>query len=159
MSIAQTILSKMAVLTTVVLLSCTMAFAQVQKVTGTVLDNNGEPLAGVNIVEKGTTNGTLTDLDGKFSIEVAKGKTLAFSFIGYVTQEIAVDGNKINISLAEDSELLEDVVVVGYGSMQRKDLTSSITTVKAKDLNQGVFSDAGSMLQGKVAGLTVSTLR
>lgn len=157
MSIAQTILSKMAVLTTVVLLSCTMAFAQVQKVTGTVLDNNGEPLAGVNIVEKGTTNGTLTDLDGNFSIDVAKGKTLAFSFIGYVTQEVAVDGNKINISLAEDSELLEDVVVVGYGSMQRKDLTSSITTVKAKDLNTGVFSDAGSMLQGKVAGLTVTT--
>ncbi|MDO4497104.1 MAG: TonB-dependent receptor [Bacteroidales bacterium] len=137
------------------LFNCTMAFAQ--KVSGNVVDNFGDPLAGVNIVEKGTTNGTLTDLDGNFSLDVNKGKTLVFSFVGYTTQEVVVNGTKINVQMNEDSELLEDVVVVGYGSMQRKDLTSSITTVKAKDLNTGVFADAGSMLQGKVPGLVVTT--
>ena len=141
----------------VALFSCSLAFAQTQQVKGTVLDNLGEPLAGVNIVEKGTTNGTLTDIDGDYSLNVAKGQTLVFSFIGYRTIEAVVSGTTLNITMEEDSELLEDVVVIGYGSMQRKDLTSSITTVKAKDLNTGVFSDAASMLQGKVPGLVVTT--
>jgi len=141
----------------VALFSCSLAFAQTQQVKGTVLDNLGEPLAGVNIVEKGTTNGTLTDIDGNYVLNVGRGKTLVFSFIGYRTAEVVVSGNTLNVTLEEDSELLEDVVVIGYGSMQRKDLTSSITTVKAKDLNTGVFSDAASMLQGKVPGLVVTT--
>lgn len=141
----------------VALMSCTLAYAQTQTVKGTVVDNLGEPLAGVNIVEQGTTNGTMTDIDGNFSLNVAKGRTLVFSFIGYSSKEVVANGTKLNVTLEEDSELLEDVVVVGYGSMQRKDLTSSITTVKSKDLNTGVFSDAASMLQGKVAGLVVTT--
>ena len=145
----------MALLAVALLFNCTMAFAQ-SSIKGNVVDNFGEPLAGVNIVEKGTSNGTLTDFDGNFLLTVAPGKTLVFSFVGYATQELpAAAGMKV--VLAEDSELLEDVVVVGYGSMQRKDLTSSITTVKAKDLNTGVFSDAASMLQGKVAGLVVTS--
>lgn len=139
------------------LMSCTLAYAQTQSVKGTVVDNNGEPLAGVNIVEKGTNNGTMTDIDGNYSLNVAKGRTLVFSFIGYQTREIVVSGAKLNLTLEEDSELLDDVVVVGYGSMQRKDLTSSITTVKAKDLNQGVFTDAANMLQGKVPGLVITS--
>ena len=140
----------------VFLLSSTLAFAQ-NKVTGTVTDKSGEPAIGVNVLEKGTTNGCITDIDGKFSLNVKKGATLVFSFIGYATQEVVVDKNVLNIVLAEDSELLDEVVVIGYGSMSRKDVTSSITTVKADQLNKGVFSDAASMLQGKVAGLTVTT--
>ncbi len=157
MSIVQSITMRTSAVAAVALFSCSLAFAQTQRVTGTVLDNLGEPLAGVNIVEKGTTNGTLTDIDGNYALNVAKGKTLVFSFIGYRTQEVVVSGNNLNVTLEEDSELLEDVVVIGYGSMQRKDLTSSITTVKAEDLNTGVFADAASMLQGKVAGLVVTT--
>lgn len=136
---------------------CSFTSALAQKVTGTVADSKGEPVIGASIVEKGTQNAALSDVNGNFAINVAKGKTLVISYIGYKTQEIKVNGETINVSLVEDSELLEDVVVIGYGSMQRKDLTSSITTVKAKDLNNGVFSDAASMLQGKVAGLVVTT--
>ncbi len=157
MSIVQSITMRATTACAVALFSCSLAFAQTQQVKGTVLDNLGEPLAGVNIVEKGTTNGTLTDIDGNFALNVARGKTLVFSFIGYRTTEVVVSGTTLNVTLEEDSELLEDVVVIGYGSMQRKDLTSSITTVKAKDLNTGVFSDAASMLQGKVPGLVVTT--
>ncbi|MBR3027347.1 MAG: TonB-dependent receptor [Bacteroidales bacterium] len=157
MSIVQSITMRATTACAVALFSCSLAFAQTQQVKGTVLDNLGDPLAGVNIVEKGTTNGTLTDIDGNFALNVARGKTLVFSFIGYRTTEVVVSGTTLNVTLEEDSELLEDVVVIGYGSMQRKDLTSSITTVKAKDLNTGVFADAGSMLQGKVPGLVVTT--
>ncbi len=157
MSIVQSITMRATTACAVALFSCSLAFAQTQQVKGTVLDNLGDPLAGVNIVEKGTTNGTLTDIDGNFALNVARGKTLVFSFIGYRTTEVVVSGTTLNVTLEEDSELLEDVVVIGYGSMQRKDLTSSITTVKAKDLNTGVFSDAASMLQGKVPGLVVTT--
>lgn len=138
----------------VFLLSSTLAFAQ-NKVTGTVTDKSGEPAIGVNVLEKGTTNGCITDIDGKFSLNVKKGATLVFSFIGYATQEVVVDKNVLNIVLAEDSELLDEVVVIGYGSMTRKDVTSSITTVKADKLNVGTYSDPAQLLQGKVPGLTI----
>ena len=138
------------------LLSSTLAFAQ-NKVTGTVTDKAGEPIIGANVLEVGTTNGCITDIDGKYSLNVEKGKTLVFSFIGYTKQEVKVTQNVIDVKLSEDTKLLDEVVVIGYGSMTRKDVTSSITTVKAEELNKGVFSDAASMLQGKVAGLTVTT--
>ena len=140
----------------VFLLSSTLAFAQ-NKVTGTVTDKSGEPAIGVNVLEKGTTNGCITDIDGKFTLNVKKGATLVFSFIGYTTQEVQVTKDILNVVMQEDSKLLDEVVVIGYGSMTRKDVTSSITTVKSEELNKGVFSDAASMLQGKVAGLTVTT--
>ncbi len=133
------------------------AYMFAQQVKGTVKDRSGEPLIGVNIVEKGTTNGTTTKADGSYSLNVAKGKTVIFSYIGYTQQEITVKGNTLNVVLAEDSKLLNEQVVIGYGTMQRKDVTSAITTVKAEDLNTGVFSDAASMLQGKVPGLVVTT--
>ena len=114
------------------LLSSTLAFAQ-NRVTGTVTDRTGMPLPGVNVLEKGTTNGSITDVDGKYVINVAKGKTLQFSYIGFTTQEVTVNKNIINVMLQEDAQALEEVVVVGYGSMQRKDVTSSITSVKAED--------------------------
>ena len=129
----------------VFLLSSTLAFAQ-NKVTGTVTDKTGEPLIGVNVLEKGTTNGCITDIDGKYSLNVERGETLIFSFIGYNKQEVKVTQSVVDVTMSEDTELLDEVVIIGYGSMSRKDVTSSITTVKADKLNVGVFSDAASML-------------
>lgn len=138
------------------LMNVSWAFAQLT-VTGNAQSTSGEPLIGVNVVEKGTTNGTVTDLDGNYTLRVAKGKTLVFSYIGFLSQEVVVNGAKVNVTLKEDTETLDEVVFICYGSMARKDVTSSITTVKADQLNVGVFSDAASMLQGKVAGLTITT--
>ena len=137
------------------LLSSTLAFAQ-NRVTGVVTDKTGEPLIGVNVLEKGTTNGTVTDIDGKFTVDMPQGKTLVFSFIGFVTQEIKVTANVVNVVLNEDTKTLDEVVVIGYGSMTRKDVTSSITTVKAEDLNVGVYTSPAQLLQGKVPGLTIA---
>ena len=137
------------------LLSSTLAFAQ-NRVTGVVTDKTGEPLIGVNVLEKGTTNGTVTDIDGKFTVDMPQGKTLVFSFIGFVTQEIKVTSNVVNVVLNEDTKTLDEAVVIGYGSMTRKDVTSSITTVKAEDLNVGVYTSPAQLLQGKVPGLTIA---
>lgn len=133
------------------------AYMFAQQVTGSVKDAYGDPLIGVNIIEKGTSNGTTSKVDGSFSLNVAKGKTLVLSYIGYKTKEIKVNNSKINVTLDEDSKLLNEQVVIGYGTMQRKDVTSSITTVKSEDLNKGVFTDPAQMLQGKVPGLVVSS--
>lgn len=138
----------------VFLLSSTLAFAQ-NKVTGTVTYKAGEPLIGVNVLESGTSNGCITDIDGKYSLNVEKGKTLIFSFIGYSKQEVKVTQNVMNVTMNEDTELLDEVVVIGYGSISRKDVTSSISTVKSKDLNVGAYTDPGQLLQGKVPGLVI----
>ncbi len=143
-----------SVLFVVFLLSSTLAFAQ-NKVTGTVTDKAGEPLIGVNVLEAGTTNGCITDIDGKYTLSVEKGKTLIFSFIGYSRQDVKVTQNVIDITMSEDTELLDEVVVIGYGSISRKDVTSSISTVKSKDLNVGAYTDPGQLLQGKVPGLVI----
>ena len=145
-----------AVVLALLLLNSAMMFAQ-SAVTGQVKDQTGEPLIGVSILEQGTNNGTVTDIDGNFRLNVAQGKTLNISYIGYKTQTVRVSGQTLNVVLEEENTNLNEVVVVGYGTMRRKDVTSSITTVKADDLNKGVFSDPASMLQGKVAGLTVTT--
>ena len=137
------------------LLCSTVMLAQ-NKVTGTVLDATGEPLIGVSVLEAGTSNGTVTDIDGKFTISVKQGARLAISYVGYTAQTVAAK-NGMTVTLQEDNKLLNEVVVVGYGTMRRKDVTSSITTVRAEDLNKGVFSDPASMLQGKVAGLVVTS--
>ncbi|MBQ9215229.1 MAG: TonB-dependent receptor [Prevotella sp.] len=137
------------------LLCSTVMLAQ-NKVSGTVLDATGEPLIGVSVLEAGTNNGVVTDFDGNFTLTVKQGAKLTFSYIGYTTQTIAA-ANGMMVTLQEDNTVLNEVVVVGYGTMRRKDVTSSITTVKSDDLNKGVFTDPASMLQGKVAGLTVTT--
>ena len=147
----------LAIALVMLLVNCTLAFAQNISVTGNVVDDLGEPIMGASVVQKGTTNGCTTDIDGNFTLNVPKGSTLTISFVGYTSQEVVVTSNKINVTLSEDSQLLNETVVIGYGTMARKDVTSSITTVKAKDLNTGVFSDAASMLQGKVAGLVVTS--
>lgn len=124
-------------------------------VKGTVTDEAGEPLIGATVMVTGTNTGTATDIDGGFSIDVEKGKTLRVSYVGYVTQDVKVTSDNLKIVLKEDNALLEEVVVVGYGTMKRKDLTGSITTVNAKDLNVGSYTDPGQLLQGKVPGLVV----
>ena len=137
------------------LLCSTVMLAQ-NKVSGTVLDATGEPLIGVSVLEAGTNNGVITDFNGDFSITVKPSAKLTFSYVGYLSQTIPAK-NGMKVTLEEDNKVLNEVVVVGYGTMRRKDVTSSITTVKSEDLNKGVFSDPASMLQGKVAGLTVTT--
>lgn len=124
-------------------------------VKGTVTDEAGEPLIGATVMVTGTNTGIATDIDGGFSIDVEKGKTLRVSYVGYVTQDVKVTSDHLKIVLKEDNALLEEVVVVGYGTMKRKDLTGSITTVNAKDLNVGSYTDPGQLLQGKVPGLVV----
>lgn len=138
------------------LFSC-IAAAQTVEVTGTVSDTEG-PLPGVNIVEKGTTNGVTTDFDGNYSISVANDAILVFSYIGYGTQEIAVNGQtQINISLQVDSALLDEVVIVGFGSQAKVDVTGAISQIKAKDVEQIVAANPTTALQGKLAGVTVES--
>ena len=130
-------------------------FAQDIPVTGTVIDDLGEPVLGANVVVKGTTNGATTDLDGNFSFKAPKGSTIVVSFIGYTSQEVVFDGQPLSITLREDSELLEDVVVIGYGVARKTDLTGSVTAIKPDEKNKGVVTTAQDMLQGKVAGVNV----
>lgn len=147
----------MIVIFTLLLLNSTLAFTQ-NKVSGVVVDKTGEALIGVSVIEKGTTNGVITDIDGKFVLNVAPNSTLQFSFIGYINQEVKASGTNMSVILNEDDRKLEEVVVVGYGKMTRKDLTSSITTIKADDLNKGgVYTSPGQLLQGKVPGLIITT--
>ena len=137
------------------LLVSSLTFAQ-SNVSGTVKDANGEPLIGVSVLEVGTQNGAVTDMYGNYKLNVNPGAKLKISYIGFTPQTVKAGSNS-QIVLQEDNTALNEVVVVGYGTMRRKDVTSSITTVKAEDLNQGVFTDPGQMLQGKVPGLVVSS--
>ena len=146
---------KRVLLSSALLLVSTLTFAQ-SKVSGTVKDANGEPLVGVSVMEVGTNNGAVTDINGNYTLNVKPGAKLKLSYIGFTPQTVKAGSNN-QIVLQEDNTALNEVVVVGYGTMRRKDVTSSITTVKAEDLNRGVFTDPGQMLQGKVPGLVVSS--
>lgn len=145
---------KRVVLSSALLLMSALTFAQ-NKVTGNIKDANGEPLIGVSVVEVGTSNGTVTDANGNYTLNTKPGAKVKVSCIGFVSQ--IVEAGEKQVVLQEDNTALNEVVVVGYGTMRRKDVTSSITTVSAEDLNQGVFTDPAQMLQGKVAGLVVSS--
>jgi TonB-linked SusC/RagA family outer membrane protein len=135
----------------------TAIFAQGIQVTGTVTDESGNPLPGASVVLLNTTQGAQTDLDGKYTLEnVPEDGTLVYSFVGFTTTELSVDGrNYIDVILIEDVNVLGEVVVVGYGTMNTKDLTSSITTVKTEDIVKTPTGQAMQSLQGKVAGLQV----
>ena len=137
-------------------LLCSAVMMAQNKVSGTVLDATGEPLIGVSVLEAGTNNGVVTNFDGNFTLTVKQGAKLTFSYVGYNPQTLPA-ANGMKVTLEEDNKVLNEVVVVGYGTMRRKDVTSSITTVKAEDLNRGVFTDPGQMLQGKVPGLVISS--
>ncbi len=127
-------------------------------IKGSIKDQTGEPLGGVSIVIKGTTTGVISDIDGLYSINVPNANaTLVFSFIGFHSQEIAI-GNKtsIDVVLQEDAKMLDDVVVVGYGTMKRREVTSSVETIKAEKFNAGGSRSAMDLIQGKVAGLNMT---
>ena len=135
------------------------SWAQSVSVKGTVIDDQGEPMIGVSVAVKGSTNGTVTDFDGNYALNVAPDAVLEFSYIGYVAQAIAVEGKPIiNVTMSEDSKQMEEVVVIGYGSMSKKEVSSSIVQVDAKDFNRGAMNNPMEMLSGKVAGLNVSTV-
>ena len=137
-------------------LSGTTVFAQEKTVTGVVTDSFNEPLIGASIVVQGTTNGVITDLDGKYSIKVTPGATLQFSYVGMEKQSIKV-GNQsiINVQLKDDSQMLAETVVIGYGSAKKRDLTGSITNIKGDEIANKPVANPLSALQGKVAGVQV----
>ena len=134
------------------------ATAQNVTVKGQVKDDAGEPLALVSIAEQGTSNGTVTDLDGNYSISVPSNATLQFSFMGYTTVTEQVNGRTtINVTLSEDAELLDEVVVIGYGVQKKSDLTGAVASVRADDLKNRPMADAAAALQGKVSGVQILT--
>lgn len=127
------------------------------KVTGTIVDKSGEPIIGANIVEKGTANGTISDLDGRFTLNVQSATSvLVVSYIGYKTTETSAKEKNTRIILTEDSELVDEVVVIGYGTQRKGDVTSAVASVKAEDFIIGKIGDAAELIKGKVAGLTIA---
>ncbi|MBQ9172270.1 MAG: TonB-dependent receptor [Bacteroidales bacterium] len=151
--------SRIAAVAAILLVSVTSLFAQ-QRVTvsGTVFDESNLPMVGVGVMQKGTTNGVATDLDGKYTISVPAGSTLVFSSIGYLEQEISApaNGGTLNVSLLPDTQTIEETVVVGYGVQKKSDLTGSISSVKEVDLSNRTLTDAAQALQGKTAGVYIS---
>lgn len=125
-------------------------------VTGTVVDQNGEPLMGVNVIEKGTTNGTMTDMDGRFTLSVPGNATLQISYIGYTTEEVVVNNQtKLNITLKEDSQNLDELVVVGYGVVRKADLAGSVAVLDSKSFKDQPIVQVSDALQGRVSGVQV----
>ncbi|MDR0977015.1 MAG: TonB-dependent receptor [Prevotellaceae bacterium] len=139
------------------MLVCSVAIAQNRQVTGVVVDAAGETIIGASVVEKGNTgNGAVTDIDGRFSINVPTNATLTVSYVGYQPQDVALQGRVVvNVTLQEDSELLDEVVVVGYGVQRKSDLTGAIASVNADDIKGLATSDAAAALQGKAAGIQI----
>ena len=129
---------------------------QAISVTGTVVDQNGEPLMGVNVIEKGTTNGTMTDMDGRFTLSVPGNATLQISYIGYTTEEIVVNNQtKLNVTLKEDSQNLDELVVVGYGVVRKADLAGSVAVLDSKSFKDQPIVQVSDALQGRVSGVQV----
>ncbi|MCY1720778.1 TonB-dependent receptor [Prolixibacteraceae bacterium Z1-6] len=147
------------VLFLVALLSYSMSYAQVKTITGKITDaDNGEPLPGVTIVVKGTTQGTITNFDGDYTIDVEEGQSLVFSFIGYTPQELVVGTTSIlNLQLAQSMENLEEVVVIGYGQVKKEDATGSVTAVRAEDFNKGNITSPQDLLVGKASGVVITS--
>lgn len=133
--------------------------AQTITLNGNVKDTTGEPIIGASIVEKGnTTNGTITDLDGNFSLKVPANATVVISYIGMKTQEIAIKGkSKIDVTLSDDAKALDEVVVIGYGTAKRKDITGSVASVNSETLAAIPVASATEALQGKMAGVQITT--
>ncbi len=138
---------------------CLIAFAQGHTVNGIVKDAAGEPMIGVNVMVKGTTNGTITDFDGKFSIpNVSNNATLVVSYIGYLTQDVKYTGqNLLNVILKEDNKTLDEVVVIGYGTVKRKDLTGSVASVSGEKLAANPVANVAQALQGQLPGVSVTS--
>ncbi len=146
-------------LTAFLFLVCTLATGWAQSLlTGTVSDEFGDPLIGVNVVVKGTTNGTTTDIDGNYSLQVESGSTIVFSYIGYITHEVLLNGQlKVDVTLKEDRQTLEETVVVGYQTARKADLTGSVSVVKLKEVSDVPTSNPMEALQGRVPGVNITT--
>lgn len=144
----------LAVLLSVVSLG---VWAQDKQVTGKVKDASGTGMPGVSIAVKGTQRGANTDVDGNYKIAVPENATLVFSFVGYKTQEVAVGSRSVvDVSLAEDNQVLNEVVVVGYGTQKRQEISGTVASVSSKEFNAGVIANPLAAVQGKVAGLTIN---
>ena len=154
MEIKRNVVSRFLLLWVVGMLLSVQVFAQGLTVKGVVKDNTGMGVIGANILVKGTTNGTITDFDGNFTLEAKKGDVIVISFIGYKTQELPAAAT-MNVTLQDDTEVLDDVVVIGYGSVKKDDATGSVTAIKPDELSKGITTNAQDMLTGKVAGVSV----
>lgn len=132
------------------------AFAQSFQLKGTVVDASGEPVIGASVLEKGTTNGIITDLDGRFMLTINPQSSLIVSYVGYKPQTLAVNGrHEIKVVLQEDAQMLEETVVIGYGTMKKSDMTGAISSVNVEDLTKRATTNPAEALQGKVAGVNI----
>lgn len=151
-------LAKRALATLSLSMLCLVAFAQGRQITGTVLDGTGETVIGANVLEVGTTNGVITDIDGNFTITVQPNAKIQVSFIGYITQTITVgDQTHVTVTLKDDSQALDEVVVIGYQTVKRKDLTGSVASVNSKTIAATPVSNVAQALQGKLPGVNVTS--
>lgn len=151
-------MKKISILFLILLCNCTFLYAQQFSITGVVTDKKlNEPIIGASVVVKGTTNGTVTDLDGKFTIQASKSSVLIVSFIGYTPQEFTINGNQTfyQISLAEDTQTLDEVVVVGFGTQKKVNLTGAVATVDKKTLESRPVTSVSQALQGVMPGLNI----
>lgn len=155
MEIKRNVVSRFLLLWVVGMLLSVQVFAQGLTVKGVVKDNTGMGVIGANILVKGTTNGTITDFDGNFTLEAKKGDVIVISFIGYKTQELPAAAT-MNVTLQDDTEVLEDVVVIGYGSVKKEDLSGSVVAIKAEEMNKGAVTSPQELIMGKVPGLSIS---
>ena len=150
---------KMNKLVCTVMFFLCVAFGYAQQITvkGTVKDGSGQPLMGASVLVKGTSHGTAADFDGNFELKVDKGVTLVVSSVGYKSREVAAKAGTMNIVLQEDTQQLEDVVVIGYGAIKKKDLTGSVNLVTDKDFNKAPAVNADQLIQGKIAGVQMTS--
>lgn len=136
-----------------------VAPAEAGTVTGMVVDQEGEPLIGATVMVKGTTTGSATDVDGRFSIKAKAGDELVFSYVGYDQKTVRVEAGNFNLGeviLVADSQVLDNVVVIGYGTVRKGDVTSAVASVKSEDFTMGAIGDASELVKGKIAGLNIS---
>ena len=158
-SACKTWLGRLTTLLMAFALSSAFVFAQTKTVTGTVVDEMGEPVIGANVIVVGTTNGATTDIDGNFSIQdVANGASLKVTYIGYKEQIIPVAGKtSFDIALAEDRDELDEVVVIGYGTVKKRDLTGAVASVSGDKLKANPVSNVAQALQGQLPGVSVTS--
>lgn len=151
------LIGKTAMALVILFLLAIPVLAQDLEVAGTVVDaDDGLPLPGVTVLEKGTTNGTVTDIDGNYKMTVPMNSTLVFSFVGYEPQEFVATSGKLDVRLSVKSQVLEELIVIGYGTQKKTDKTGAVANVKAEELNGGVITDPIQSMQGKAAGVMIT---
>lgn len=159
MEIIKLLVKRISILFFVILIvTKNLIYAQdTTNISGRISSSTGEPMIGASITVKGTTNGTITDIDGNFRIEASPPSTLIISYVGYVAQEVQIAGRKsVNIILKEDTGLLEEIVVVGYGTQKKETLTGSVVSVKGDEIKKSPTPNISTSLQGKLPGLIVN---